>query len=107
VLYTIEDWNVQLEKIRSSINPYNREHNKFFRNFFMGTAEITLDSSNRMLIPRRLFDLAGIGRDVILAGQDGRIEIWPEEAYGSASLLPGDFAELAERLLGGSFNKTE
>jgi len=107
VLYTIEDWNVQLEKIRGSINPYNREHNKFLRNFFMGTAEVTLDSSNRMLIPRRLFDLAGIGRDVILAGQDGRIEIWPEEAYGSASLLPGDFAELAERLLGGSFNKTE
>jgi MraZ protein len=107
VLYTTEDWNLQLEKIRSRINPYNREHNKFFRNFFMGSAEITLDSSNRMLIPRRLFDLAGIGRDLILAGQDGRIEIWSEDAYGSASLLPAEFADLAEKLLGGPSNQNE
>jgi MraZ protein len=107
VLYTIEDWNLQLEKIRSRINPYNREHNKFFRNFFMGSAEVALDSSNRMLIPRRLYDLAGIDRDVVLAGQDGRIEIWPEGAYSSASMLPDDFADLAEKLLGGGSNQTE
>jgi hypothetical protein len=50
----------------------------------MGSAEVALDSSNRMLIPRRLYDLAGIDRDVVLAGQDGRIEIWPEGAYSSA-----------------------
>jgi MraZ protein len=36
VLYTIEDWNLQLEKIRSRINPYNREHNKFLQEFFHG-----------------------------------------------------------------------
>ena len=34
VLYTIDDWNIQLEKIRSRINPYNREHNRFLRNFY-------------------------------------------------------------------------
>lgn len=107
VLYTLEDWNLQLEKIRSRINPYNREHNRFLRNFFMATAEVTLDSNSRMLIPRRLLDMAGISRDVIMAGQDGRIEIWPEEGYGSSSLLPGDFADLAERLLGGGTNQTD
>jgi len=26
VLFTIEDWNKQLEKIRKKLNPYNREH---------------------------------------------------------------------------------
>ncbi|MFO7574038.1 MAG: division/cell wall cluster transcriptional repressor MraZ [Bacteroidales bacterium] len=107
VLYTLDDWNVQLEKIRSRINPYNREHNRFLRNFFMATAEVTLDNNSRMLIPRRLLDMAGITRDVIMAGQDGRIEIWPEEAYGSSSMPPGDFADLAERLLGGGTNQTD
>ncbi len=107
VLYTLDDWSVQLEKIRSRINPYNREHNMFLRNFFMATAEVTLDNNSRMLIPRRLLELAGIKRDVVMAGQDGRIEIWPEEAYGSASMLPGDFADLAERLLGGGTNQTD
>lgn len=107
VLYTLDDWNIQLEKIRSRINPYNREHNVFLRNFFMSTAEVTLDSSSRILIPRRLLDLAGISRDVVMAGQDGRIEIWPEDTYGTASMLPGDFADLAEKLLGGGPNQSE
>ncbi|MGB4293983.1 MAG: division/cell wall cluster transcriptional repressor MraZ [Bacteroidales bacterium] len=105
VLYTIDDWNIQLEKIRSRINPYNREHNVFLRNFFKGTAELALDSSNRLLIPRRLLELAGIGRDIVLAGQDGRIEIWDAERYEKIEMLPEDFANLAEKLLGDSQNQ--
>ena len=100
VLYSIDDWNRQLDKIRSRINPYNREHNIFLRNFFKGTAEVSLDSSNRLLIPRRLLDLAGIGKDVVLAGQDGRIEMWAEEVYAHIDMPSDDFANLAEKLLG-------
>ena len=76
VLYSIEDWNWQLGKIRKRINPYNREHNMFLRNFFKGTAELSLDNNNRMLVPKKLLDMIGVERDVVLAGQDGRIEIW-------------------------------
>ena len=100
VLYSIDDWNRQLEKIRSRINPYNREHNIFLRNFFKGTAEVSLDSSNRLLIPKRLLDLAGITKDVVLAGQDGRIEMWAEEVYARIDIPSDDFANLAEKLLG-------
>jgi MraZ protein len=107
VLYAIEDWNRQLKKIRNKINPYNREHNKFLRNFFKGTAELTLDSNNRMLVPKRLMDLIGAGRDVVLAGQDGRIEIWAAEIYEKIDMPADDFANLAEKLLGGTINDTE
>jgi len=100
VLYPIDDWNRQLEKIRSRINPYNREHNIFLRNFFKGTAEVSLDSSNRLLIPKRLLDHAGIQKDVVLAGQDGRIEMWAEEVYARIDMPSDDFANLAEKLLG-------
>jgi len=100
VLFSIDDWNRQLEKIRSRINPYNREHNIFLRNFFKGTAEVSLDSSSRLLIPKRLLDLAGITKDVVLAGQDGRIEMWAEEVYARIDMLSDDFANLAEKLLG-------
>jgi len=105
VLYAIDDWNRQLEKIRKSLNPYNPEHNKFLRNFFMGTAELFLDSNNRMLIPRRLLDIIDAGRDVILAGQDGRIEIWSAAVYETIGMPAEDFARLAEKLLGGSKNE--
>jgi MraZ protein len=105
VLYAIDDWNRQLEKIRKRINPYNREHNMFLRNFFKGTAELSLDSNNRMLIPKRLFDLIGADRDVVLAGQDGRIEIWTASVYETIEMPAEDFANLAEKLMGGSINE--
>jgi MraZ protein len=100
VLYSIEDWNRQLEKIRSRINPYKREHNVFLRNFFKGTAELSLDNNNRLLIPRRLLEIAGISRDIVLAGQDGRIEMWAADLYEKIDMPADDFANLAEKLMG-------
>jgi transcriptional regulator MraZ len=105
VLYAIDDWNRQLEKIRKRINPYNREHNMFLRNFFKGTAELSLDNNNRMLIPKRLLDLISAERDVVLAGQDGRIEIWEASVYETIEMPAEDFANLAEKLMGGSINE--
>ena len=105
VLYALDDWNRQLEKIRKRINPYNREHNMFLRNFFKGTAELSLDSNNRMLIPKRLLDIIGAERDVVLAGEDGRIEIWAASVYDTIGMAADDFANLAEKLLGGSLNE--
>jgi MraZ protein len=105
VLYALDDWNRQLEKIRKKINPYNREHNMFLRNFFKGTAELSLDSNNRMLIPKRLLDIIGAERDVVLAGEDGRIEIWSASVYETIGMPADDFANLAEKLLGGSLNE--
>jgi MraZ protein len=107
VLYSIEDWNRQLDKIRKRINPYNREHNMFLRNFFKGTAELSLDNNNRLLVPKRLMDLIGAERDVVLAGQDGRIEIWAAEVYDKIDMVPADFANLAEKLMGGSLIEPE
>jgi MraZ protein len=107
VLYAIEDWNRQLEKIRKRINQYNREQNMFLRNFFKGTAELSLDNNNRMLVPKRLMDLIGADRDIVLAGQDGRIEIWAADIYNKINMPSEDFANLAEKLMGGNINEPE
>lgn len=107
VLYAIDDWNIQMEKIRKQLNPYNREHNRFLRNFFKGTAELVLDSNNRMLIPKRLLDTIKVDKDVVLAGQDGRIEIWAADIYDTIDIPADDFASLAEKLMGGIDNEKE
>ncbi|MCD4834345.1 MAG: division/cell wall cluster transcriptional repressor MraZ [Bacteroidales bacterium] len=104
VLFPIEEWERQNSIIRSKINPYNKEHNKFLRNFYRGSAEIILDSNNRMLIPKRLLDLANISKEAILTGQDGKIEIWSKELYDSAEEGYDDFAALAEKIMGGELN---
>jgi MraZ protein len=100
VLYSMEEWNKELEKIRSRLNPYNKEHNEFMRIFFKGTAELELDSSNRLLIPKRMLELAGIEKDVVLLGKDRCIEIWAEEVYAQIDMPSDVFSNLAEKLLG-------
>jgi len=104
VLYPIEEWERQNSIIRSKINPYNKEHNKFLRNFYRGSAEIVLDGNNRLLIPKRLLELAEISKEAILAGQYGKIEIWSKELYEEAEESHEDFAALAEKIMGGNVN---
>ena len=79
----------------------------WLRNFFKGTAELSLDNSNRMLIPKRLLDLIEAKRDVVLAGQDGRIEIWAADIYEKIGMPADEFADLAEKLMGGAINEID
>ncbi len=108
VLYTMEEWERQNNIIRSKINPYNKEHNRFLREFFRGAAELELDSNNRLLLPKRLLDQVEIDKEVTMAGQAGRIEIWPRDDYQTMEAPEEDFADLAEKILGGgSFNDND
>lgn len=104
VLYPMDEWQTQVELIRKKLNRYNREHSKFLRNFFYGMAELALDNMNRLLLPKRLIQQISINQEVILLGQDEKIEIWPLETYGQQSMGQDDFATLAERILGGDLN---
>lgn len=100
MMYPYEEWERQIANLRQKINPYNRAHAEFLREFFKGTAEITLDNNNRLLIPKRLLDWANIKTEVILAGQDDKIVIWDKQHYESQSLSDEAFASLAEKILG-------
>lgn len=102
ILYTSEEWERQNNIIRASLNPYNREHSKFLREFYRGTAEIIIDSNNRLLIPSRLLGYAEISDSVVLSGQDKKIEIWAKVSYESIEENADDFASLAEKIMGGS-----
>lgn len=101
VLYPLNEWERQVQIIRQKLNPYNKEHNAFLRGFFKGTAEVILDSTNRLLIPKRLLEEAGIEKEAVLAGQDGKIEIWNKDLYDAIS-TSNDFANLAETIMGGN-----
>lgn len=107
IMYPMEEWEKQNKIIRAKTNPYNKEHAKFLRMFFSGTAEVSLDANNRMLIPKRLLDYAGIVNEVVLAGQSGKIEIWASEKYDGVSVADDDFAAMAEKILGGSFDEAD
>lgn len=107
LLFPMDEWQRQNEILRNNTNPFNREHNKFLRGFFKGIAELSLDANNRLLIPKRLLDEINAGREIVMAGQFGKIEIWAKSMYDTVESGDERFATLAEKIMGNLLHKSE
>lgn len=107
VLYPIEEWERQNKIIRKKINPYKKEHNMFLRRFFKGMAEAVLDANSRILIPKRLLDEINAEKEIVMAGQFGKIEIWEKKHYERTDLGDEEFAGMAEDIMEGLVDETE
>lgn len=107
VLYPMAEWERQNRLIRERTNSFNKEHRRFLRMYFHGAAELMVDGSGRILIPKRLLEAAGIRKEAVMAGQPGRIEIWDAAQYEKNTGPGDDFAQLAEKILGSSLDGPE
>ncbi len=100
VLYPQDVWKKTSENI-NKLNLFVRDNRRFVRFFYNGATELTLDSQNRLLLPKSLLGFAGIDREVILFAYSDRIEVWNKATYQELlSKEPEDFALLAEKVMG-------
>jgi mraZ protein len=100
VVYTIEEWEQQVEFLKRKLNPYNKKHSQFLREFYKMSAEVELDSNGRILIPKRFVGLVGLQKEVVFVGVGDKIEIWDKEKYDNTDMTQEEFAADAEQLLG-------
>ena len=107
VLYPMSEWNRQTGLLKKRLNPFNRKHAEFLREYYRGTAEVYLDNNSRFLIPQVLLDYIGGEKELVFAGQEGKVEIWAKNVYEQKSMSNDSFAELAEEILGGDFTDSE
>lgn len=107
VLYPMSEWNRQTGLLKKRLNPFNRKHAEFLREFYRGTAEVYLDNNSRFLIPKVLLDYIGGEKELVFAGQEGKVEIWAKDVYEQKSMGNESFAELADEILGGDFTDSE
>jgi MraZ protein len=99
VLYPLDEWK-RIQKQLQHLNLYKKDSRKFLRYFNRGATELSLDSQSRLLLPRHLFDYAGIRKDVILCAFNDRIEIWDKVTYDKMMVdEPEEFANLAEKIM--------
>jgi len=101
IIYSMEEWDRQTNIIRAKTNAFNPKHATFLREFYKGTAELRLDSNNRVLIPSRLLEYAQIEKDIYMLGQDKKIELWAKELFDKNKVSAKELAELAEEIMGG------
>lgn len=107
VLYPEQEWDRQVKMLKKKLNPYKREHNTFLRVFFKGVAEVSPDANNRLLLPKRLLEAVEAEKEVVLAGQPGKIELWSKAKYDAVELGDEEFADMAEKLLEGLTDEPE
>lgn len=99
-LYSQQVWQEELTKIYSR-NQFVAENRTFARLFQAGAVPVSLDSSNRLLIPKKLAEHAEIDKDLILIGSGNKIEIWSQQRFETQlnANLP-NMAEISERVMG-------
>src|SRR3954465_6875800 len=69
------DWERLAGRIQA-LDSLSRESRVMQRHFFSGAAAGELDKQGRMVLPARLIEDAGLGRDVTIAGVYDHLEIW-------------------------------
>lgn len=99
-LYPLGQWNKIVQEI-NKLNPYVKQNREFIRYFLRGATELSLDGNDRLNLPKKLMEYAGIAKDVILFAHGTKIEVWAQDLYDQMiDQEPGDFAQLAEEVMG-------
>jgi MraZ protein len=100
-MFTYEEWANESEQVKSRLNFFNREHSQFWREYMRDRALVEPDEKlGRISIPKRLLEQIGVGKEVIFAGNDHKIEIWAKENFQNTKLQESDYIALAEKILG-------
>lgn len=105
-VYPMSEWKKVSEKL-SSLNRFVRKEALFIRKFLNGATPLNLDGNSRVNLPASLMNYAGIVKQVIVLGNNDRIEIWDKSKYEKMLSEDIDFASLAEEVMGNKEDKGE
>jgi MraZ protein len=97
--YRREDWGRLVESRLSTLDPLSPETRRLERFFYAGASESELDKQGRVMIPAQLLEHAKLGREVVVAGVNDRLEIWDRAAWRKElAEVEGSAEDVAERL---------
>jgi MraZ protein len=100
-LYPIEKWKEVSSKV-DALNYFNEEHRQFQRFFYRAVVKVELDSSDRVLVPKRLQDEVKLKEDIVILAFGQNIEIWPKDLFnGKVDKAPENYSDMASRVMGG------
>lgn len=99
-LYPMREWDELMQKM-NKLNRFKKKNNDFIRRFTAGVRMIEVDNNGRLLVPRDLFNFAGLDKEIVLSSAINIVEIWDKTRYEEAIDETADsFADLAEEVMG-------
>ena len=97
-----DEWQIFEDKLR--LLPLNNaDARKIIRFLVAGAATCELDKQGRILLPQVLRDFAKLDKDVVLAGNLNRVEIWDKANWIEANAYD-DMNQIAEHMAGLGLN---
>lgn len=80
-IWTPEAYDSFVAQTLGHLNPMSPDAADLARVLSYDAHDTELDSANRVMIPARLLQLAGIDREVAVCGSLDRIEVWDRDAH--------------------------
>lgn len=100
ILYPVNIWEI-ISKEVNQLNLYKQKERNVVRYLSRGASHLTLDSSNRLLLPKPLIEYANIKKEIKLSPLANQIEIWSKDIYDEMiSVEPEDFSVMVEEVMG-------
>lgn len=100
-----EEWAVFKANVKANAD-LTAKGRQLSRMFFSMAFEAGLDRQGRVLIPTKLAQYAGLGKDVTITGVDDRLEIWDAAEWDRYVEGADDsFAEIVEEFAGRGFTE--
>ena len=79
----------------------------FFANFIVVLPKFISTTMAVSLFLKLCSTTSGGEKELVFAGQEGKVEIWDKDAYAKKKMDNDSFAELADDILGGDFMFSE
>ncbi len=97
-VYTPEGFEAEAGVVER-VPAYSEQGRQLRRAFFALSFDVQRDGQGRLLIPAKLLAYASIERDVVVLGNDQRLEIWDRALWEEQeSMLPTARANALQRL---------
>jgi MraZ protein len=81
VLFTKESWLAETARLNDVDDFMSPEIRRFKRIFTNGANLVQIDGAQRILIPKKLLEYAGLQTDLVLNAFSNKVEIWSLENY--------------------------
>ena len=107
-LYLPEDWK-KVEDRLSEVNPYDSRENRMIRKALIaGAVYLEFDSAGRVNVPKKLAEYAGLDKELVLAGDIEKIEIWDKKKYDKLfeEFTPEKVTAMSAQVLGSAAMRT-
>lgn len=101
-IYPVKTWEAIVEKL-NKLNDFDPKVRQFKLFFLGGATVVELDSAGRLLLPQLLKEYAGLTKEIILASNVDKINIWEAGKYKQffEEFSSDDFSNLAQEVMGG------